>query len=134
MNFPAASIMLSSMAMNISGKLHATFEAQQVTQRFRKREFVLELGDNPDYPQFVIFQLTGDRCENLDGFKPGDEVNVEFNLRGREWTSPQGETKYFNSLDVWKIEKTGQGAAETGFRGGDEPPPHDDDYFKDVPF
>lgn len=120
--------------MNISGKLHATFEAQQVTQRFRKREFVLELGDNPDYPQFVQFQLTGDRCEHLDGFKAGDEVAVEFNLRGREWTSPQGETKYFNSLDVWKLEKLGANADSGGHRGADEPPPHDDDFLKDVPF
>lgn len=120
------------MAIQISGKLHATFEAQQVTQRFRKREFVVELSDNPDYPQFVMFQLTGDRCDNIDGFNIGDVVNVEFNLRGREWTSPQGETKYFNSLDVWKIEKVGSN--DGGFRGADEPPPHDDEFLKDVPF
>jgi hypothetical protein len=124
--------MLDAMAMQISGKLHATFEAQQVTQRFRKREFVVELGDNPDYPQFVMFQLTGDRCEHIDGFKIGDEVNIEFNLRGREWNSPQGETKYFNSLDVWKIEKLGSN--DGGSRGIDEPPPHDDEFLKDVPF
>jgi hypothetical protein len=124
--------MLDAMAMQISGKLHATFEAQQVTQRFRKREFVVELGDNPDYPQFVMFQLTGDRCDHIDGFKIGDEVNIEFNLRGREWNSPQGETKYFNSLDVWKIEKLGSNGG--GSRGIDEPPPHDDEFLKDVPF
>ena len=124
--------MLDTMAMQISGKLHATFEAQQVTQRFRKREFVVELGDNPDYPQFVMFQLTGDRCEHIDGFKIGDEVNIEFNLRGREWNSPQGETKYFNSLDVWKIEKLRSN--DGGSRGIDEPPPHDDEFLKDVPF
>ena len=124
--------MLDAMAMQISGKLHATFEAQQVTQRFRKREFVVELGDNPDYPQFVMFQLTGDRCEHIDGFKIGDEVNIEFNLRGREWNSPQGETKYFNSLDVWKIEKLRSN--DGGSRGIDEPPPHDDEFLKDVPF
>jgi len=120
------------MAIQISGKLHATFEAQQVTQRFRKREFVVELDDNPDYPQFVMFQLTGDRCENLDGFNVGDEVNIEFNLRGREWNSPQGETKYFNSLDVWKIERLN--ANDSTFRGVDEPPRHDDEFLKDVPF
>lgn len=122
------------MAMNTSGRLHAIFEAQQVTQRFRKREFVVELGDNPDYPQYVMFQLTGDRCEHIDSFQVGEEVKLEFNLRGREWTSPQGETKYFNSLEVWKLEKAGSGAAAPGGRGSDEPPPHDDDYLKDVPF
>lgn len=134
MNFAAASIILTTMAMNTSGRLHAIFEAQQVTQRFRKREFVVELGDNPDYPQYVLFQLTGDRCEHIDSYQVGDEVKLEFNLRGREWTSPQGETKYFNSLEVWKLEKAGSSAAAPGGRGSDEPPPHDDDYLKDVPF
>jgi hypothetical protein len=121
------------MAMQASGRLHATFEAQQVTQRFRKREFVVELSDNPDYPQFVIFQLTGDRCDHLDGFNVGDDVNVEFNLRGREWNSPKGETKFFNSLDVWKIEKQA-GANTDGFSGDNEPPPLEDEFLKDVPF
>jgi hypothetical protein len=121
------------MALQTSGRLHATFEAQQVTQRFRKREFVVEVSDNPDYPQFVIFQLTGDRCDHLDGFKVGDDVNIEFNLRGREWNSPKGETKFFNSLEVWKLEKKNAGAAQ-GFGGDNERPPHEDEFFKDVPF
>lgn len=120
------------MGIQVGGKLHAIFEAQQVTERFRKREFVVEMSDNPDYPQFVLFQLTGDRCENIDGYNPGDTINIEFNLRGREWTSPQGETRYFNSLEVWKLEKAGSDAGES--RGADEPPPHDDEFFKDVPF
>jgi len=118
------------MGIQVSGKLHATFEAQQVTQRFRKREFVVELTDNPDYPQFVLFQLTGDSCDHIDGFKVGDAIRLEFNLRGREWTSPQGETKFFNSLDVWTIEKD----SDSDFGGGEEPPPHDDQFLKDVPF
>ena len=123
------------MAMQTSGRLHATFEAQQVTQRFRKREFVVELSDSPDYPQFVIFQLTGDRCDHLDGFNVGDDINIEFNLRGREWNSPKGETKFFNSLDVWKIEKAGGGAnIGEGFGGNNEPPPLEDEFVKDVPF
>ena len=118
------------MSMHSSGKLYATFDAQQVTQRFRKREFVLEIADNPDYPQYVLFQLTGDRCEKLDEFSVGDQIEIEFNLRGREWTSPQGETKYFNSLDVWKVSKAGPAAFES-----DEPSFSEDDAFmKDVPF
>ncbi len=93
--------------MEALGRIHATFDTQQVTERFRKREFVVELADNPRYPQFVMFQLTGDRCEQLEGFSVGDEVRVEFSLRGREWKSPQGELKYFNSLDVWTLERAG---------------------------
>jgi hypothetical protein len=122
--------MVRRMGMEISGKLHAIFEAKQITERFRKREFVVELSDNSRYPQLVIFQLTGDRCEHLDGFSVGDEVRVEFSLRGREWQSPQGDVKYFNSLDVWTIDPLGSG------RGEEEPPPPDapPPDMDDIPF
>ena len=72
------------MGMEASGRIHATMETQQITERFRKREFVVELADNPRYPQFVLFQLTGDRCESLDGFEVGQEVRVEFSLQMKE--------------------------------------------------
>ena len=92
------------MGIEATGKLHTIFETKQVSERFSKREFVVELADNPKYPQTVLFQLTGDRCSQLDGMTVGDQVRIEFSLRGREWRSPSGEVKYFNSLDVWKIE------------------------------
>ena len=122
------------MGIEISGKIHAVFEAKQITERFRKREFVLELTDNPKYPQTVIFQLSGDRCEAIDGFEIGQEVRVDFSLRGREWKSPQGEIRFFNSLDVWTIEKTaGAGAGRFGEEPPfpEEPPPPSDN---DIPF
>jgi len=118
------------MGLEIEGRIHELFEVKQVTERFRKREFVIELTDNPQYPQFVLFQLTGNRCDALDDFEKGQEVRVEFSLRGREWKSPQGEIKYFNSLDVWKLELRG-GAGEIPDFSGDEPPPPGDD---DLPF
>jgi len=71
---------------------------------FTFRKFVLEIADNPKYPQFVEFQTTRDNIGKLDTIKVGDEVRVEFNLRGREWTSKTGEVKYFNTLDAWKID------------------------------
>ena len=104
------------MGLETTGKLHALFETEQKTERLRLREFVIELGDNPSYPQFVKFQLTGNRCENLDGFQAGEEVRIEFSLRGREWTSPQGDVRYFNSLDVWKIERVGAAAQAISVR------------------
>jgi hypothetical protein len=126
------------MNMQMQGKIHATFDAEQVTERFRKREFVLELEGASRYPQYVMFQLTGDRCEALDGFAVGQEVKVEFSLRGREWTSPKGEIRYFNSLETWSVESSG-GAGDDAAPGsqarqpglGDPPPPSDDD---DIPF
>ena len=121
------------MNMQVQGKVHATFDAEQVTQRFRKREFVIELDGASRYPQYVLFQLTGDRCESLDGFGPGDEVRVEFSLRGREWTSPKGDVRYFNSLEVWELERVGEGGTGSGDPDfGDEPPPPSDD--DDIPF
>ena len=95
--------MVDRMGIEATGKLHAIFDTKQVSERFTKREFVVEITDSK-YPQMVLFQLTGDRCAQLDRLSAGDEVRVEFSLRGREWRSPQGDVKYFNSLDVWKIE------------------------------
>ena len=109
--------MLRGMGIEVTGRLHAISETKQVSERFSKREFVVELADNPKYPQRVLFQLTGDRCSQLDEHKVGDEVRIEFSLRGREWRSPQGEIKYFNSLDVWKLEPA-RGGASAGNGGG----------------
>jgi hypothetical protein len=119
------------MGLETTGRIHKINDTHQVTERFRKREFVVELADNPRYPQFVQFQLTGDRCENLDGFQEGEEVRVEFSLRGREWKSPKGEVKYFNSLDVWTLERLGASVGGQDDFPMDEPPPPGDD---DVPF
>jgi hypothetical protein len=120
--------------MEATGKLHTIYETKQVSERFTKREFVVELADNPKYPQVVLFQLTGDRVTQLDDMKVGDQVRIEFSLRGREWRSPKGEVKYFNSLDVWKIEplraSRGRGAGDP--RDMDAPPPRiDESQFGD---
>ncbi|HEY5945227.1 MAG TPA: DUF3127 domain-containing protein [Kofleriaceae bacterium] len=109
------------MGIEATGKLHTIFETKQVSERFSKREFVVELADNPKYPQTVIFQLTGDRCTQLDGMNVGDQVRIEFSLRGREWRSPSGEVKYFNSLDVWKIEPARAGASRGNRRDSGDP-------------
>lgn len=122
------------MGFKARGTLHVINETQQVSARFTKREFVLHIADGR-FPQHVLFQLTGDRVNNLEGFRVGEEVEVEFNLRGREWTSPRGEVKYFNSLDVWTLERVG---AQAGAGGApDLPPPPDDpppSFDDDIPF
>jgi hypothetical protein len=110
--------MVSVMGIEAVGKLHAVYETKQVSERFSKREFVVEITDNPKYPQTVLFQLTGDRCSQLDGLNVGDHVAIEFSLRGREWKAPSGEVKYFNSLDVWKVVPARAGASNGGPRGG----------------
>ena len=84
--------------MEITGKLLECMDTVQVSERFRKREFVLEYADNPEYPEYIKFELAQDRCELLDSFQPGQKVRVDFDLKGRRWTDPQGQVKYFNSL------------------------------------
>ena len=106
------------MGIETTGKLHTIYETKQVSERFTKREFVVEIADNTKYPQTVLFQLTGDRCNQLDGMNVGDQITVEFSLRGREWRSPQGDVKYFNSLDVWKVFPARAGANANGGRNG----------------
>ena|ERR1035437_1145382 len=95
--------------MDITGILKVKNEAQQVSEKFKKREFVIT-DNSSQYPQHISFQLTPDKCSLLDNYKVGAEIRVHFNLRGREWTSPQGEIKYFNSLEAWRIE-SGTGAS-----------------------
>ncbi len=85
----------------------------QVSDRFSKREFVVS-DTSSQYPQDILFQSTQDKCSLLDQFQVSDQIEVSFNLRGREWTSPQGEIKYFNTLEAWRIEKVGQGMPAGG--------------------
>lgn len=87
----------------LKGRLKELKDTRQVSDKFSVREFVLT-DESSQYPQHVQFQATQDRCSLLDGYKVGSEITVNFNIRGREWTSPQGEVKYFNSLDAWRIE------------------------------
>lgn len=91
----------------LKGKIEVIKETQQVSDSFKKREFVVK-DESGKYPQTILFQAVQDRAQLLDAFKVGDEVEVTFFLRGREWTNPKdGEIRYFNSLDAWKIEAVG---------------------------
>lgn len=97
----------------LKGTVKLIKDTVQVSDKFAKREFVINYSESM-YPQDILFQSVQDKCSMLDGFSENEEVEVSFNLRGREWTSPQGEVKYFNSLDAWRIEKIGQGMPQGG--------------------
>ena len=94
--------------MEVTGQLKLKYDTQKVSDKFQKRDFVLATDLSTPYPQFVSFQVTQDKCTMLDNFNQGDEIKVQFNLRGREWNGPQG-IKYFNTLEAWRIEKVGAG-------------------------
>jgi hypothetical protein len=94
--------------MQVHGILKVKFDTQVVSEKFSKREFVLTTDSTTPYPQQVSFQVTQDKCGILDRYNEGDEISVDFNLRGREWNGPQG-VKYFNTLEAWKIELVNKG-------------------------
>ncbi|MCE2682000.1 MAG: DUF3127 domain-containing protein [Flavobacteriia bacterium] len=93
----------------LTGSVKMVGNTVQVSEKFSKREFVVTDASGM-YPQDIMFQATQDKCALLDGYRTGEQVEVSFNLRGREWTSPAGEVKYFNTLEAWRIERSNQGA------------------------
>ena len=103
----------------LEGKIKAIKPTEVVSQKFSKRTFVIT--DNSQYPQDIEFQLTQDKCAILDSFSLGQQVEVSFNLRGKEWISPAGEAKYFNTIEAWRVEKTG--GAKPAISSASTPPP-----------
>lgn len=101
----------------LQGTVKVLNSTVQVSEKFSKREFVVTESTGM-YPQDILFQSTQDKCALLDAVQVGDQVEVSFNLRGREWTSPQGEVKYFNTLEAWRIEKVGAAVPQGMPQGG----------------
>lgn len=89
--------------MELNGKIKVINPTTQVSNDFRKRELVLSTDEQ--YPQQVLIEFVQDKCDVLDKYKVGEYVVISINIRGREWTNKQGETKYFNSIQGWRIEK-----------------------------
>ena len=89
--------------MEITGKIHKIGEPTTVSASYEKRELVVKTGEQ--YTQFISIEFPQGKCnEILDTLSIGSEVTVGINLRGREWVNPQGESKYFNSIQGWKIQ------------------------------
>jgi len=97
--------------MEILGKVKMIGGEQQISATFKKRELVITTDEQ--YPQHILIEFTQDKTALLDTLAMGEPVKVSINLRGREWVNPQGETKYFNSIQGWRIEKIQAEAAAT---------------------
>jgi hypothetical protein len=91
------------MSQDVTGKIYQINETQQITEKFSKREFVLELSNNPAYVEKVLFTLMKDKVDLIDGYKVGDTISIKYNLKGRDWTSPTGDVKFFNTLEAWSV-------------------------------
>lgn len=118
--------------MEIKARVHEIGETQQVTDTFKKRDLILMYADNPQYPEYIKFEVHQDKTSLLDALSVNDEVEVLFNLRGRPWVNKEGITTYFNSLVAWKVNKLAAGSTP--------PPPIDindplgDGADDDLPF
>jgi len=96
------------MSFEIVGKLVEKYNVIQVSDRFKKREFVIESKESNngmDFKDFIKFQLTQDKCNLIDSVQSNDEIKVSFNIRGNKWEK-EGKTNYFTNLDAWRVEKT----------------------------
>ena len=137
------------MSFEINGRLAEKFETQKVSDRFQKREFVLEIKSTGntgyEFVDFIKFQATQDRCALLDQFNVDDTVTVSFNLRGRKWEK-DGQVSYFTNLEAWRISKVldQNSAPESSTPSADSAPeqdapfpsqaPENDSGFDDLPF
>jgi hypothetical protein len=89
--------------MEVQGRIKMVGETQTFGGNgFRKREVVITTEEQ--YPQHIMVEFVQDKCDLLNSYKAGQQVKISINLRGREWVNPQGETKYFNSIQGWRIE------------------------------
>ncbi len=94
------------MSLEVTGKLLVKYETQQVSEKFKKREFVLELAEEINgniYTNFAKMQLVQNKCEIIDRFKEGELVKVSFNIKGNRWER-DGKVNYITNLDAWRVE------------------------------
>ena len=97
--------------MEVIGKIKLIGETQTFgSNGFRKRELVVTTDEQ--YPQMIMIEFVQDKSDLLNNYAVGQDVKVSINLRGREWINPQGEAKYFNSIQGWRIENLSQAPAQ----------------------
>lgn len=120
--------------MQVTGKIKLINEVQTFgSNGFRKRDMVVTTDEQ--YPQMILVEFVQDKCDLLNNYKVGQDVTISINLRGREWVNPQGEAKYFNSIQGWRIEAAqGAGAPEGGSFETTSAPAASTEEADDLPF
>lgn len=119
-------------AYKAEGKIVKIFDTEQKSDKFQAREFVIEVADGK-FPQMVKFQLTQDKCNLVDDYSEGEEIVVDFDLRGREWND-----RYFTNLNAWRIARA-DGSSDGSSGGGQKEMPaasaaETADFDDDIPF
>lgn len=113
--------------MKVTGKIHFVGALRVVSEKFKSKDVVLVTADQ--YPQYITIQFTQDKTNLLTENNVGEHVEISINLRGREWKSPTGEIKYFNTIEGWQIN-----AMETAAVLKETPIIVDDSNNDDLPF
>jgi len=125
------------MSLEVTGKLLVKSDAQQVSEKFKKREFVIEIAEEingNNYTNFGKFQLVQSKCEILDRFNVGDTVKVSFNVKGNSYVDKKdGITKYISNLDAWRVEAVGAQQSAPQQAQPQQQPPTVDPTFE-MPF
>jgi hypothetical protein len=116
-------------SFKLQGAIKMIGDTVQVSEKFSKRDVVIT-DVSSMYPQDIQFQFVQDKCDALNGLSVGQEIEISFNLKGREWTSPTGEVKYFNTLEGWRVDVVGGGS--TGSASTSKAPAGNGD--DDLPF
>lgn len=106
------------MTLEVTGKLLVKYDTQQVSDKFKKREFVVELAEEINgniYTNYAKMQLVQNKCDIIDRFKEGEIVKVSFNIKGNSYVDRKdGMTKYITNLDAWRVESASAGQPATG--------------------
>ena len=125
---------MSENKFEMTGILHKIYPSQQVSEKFKKREFVLECNLSTggyQSTELIKFQASQERCNFLEEYKEGAKVKVFFNIRGKRWEK-DGKESFFTNLDIYRIE------SDSEIPHTDAPPPDDFDldaqFDDDVPF
>ncbi len=124
------------MAFELTGTLYEKLDTQNISDTFKKREFIIEKKENVGSSEFVDlikFQLTQDRCDLVENFNPGEELKVSFNIRGRKWEK-EGRVSYFTNLEAWRIEKVAQQEPMDNVPPPEPPEEFMNDGSGDLPF
>lgn len=96
--------------MELQGTVKKIFEIQSFPSGFQKREMVILTQEQ--YPQPISIEFLSEKISLLDHISEGDQVKIGINIRGREWTNPEGQVKYFNSITGWRLEKISETSPE----------------------
>lgn len=107
--------------MELKGRVFLVGKTEVVSEKFQKRELVLEYAENPEYTEYIKFEASQKKVDLLDGIKVGDTVEAHFNLKGRGWKDKSGKQNYTNTLALWRVNKVeGQPAMQGAYVGADE--------------